>query len=206
MSFDFTAANDVTKQKDLSKFHRHLLNRLDHGAVEEKPRKEETSESRRRISGETSSHNERERERERDKERRRQRSENEDGQRERRRSGEERRRSRNYSDRSNEEENPAIPKTIENKNDEQQAQEEKAETDRIEEESGEERVVENEQSSFVEEEALKLPSELTQEDKEEKRKVAAAKRTDSQAQLSAKERYLARKRARTSAPVITKDD
>ena len=206
MSFGFTAANDVTKQKDLSKFHRHLLNRLDHGAVEEKPRKEETSESQRRISGERSSHSERERERERDKERRRRRSENEDDQRERRRSGEERRRSRNYSDRSNEEENPAIPKTIENENDEQQAQEEKAETDRIEEERGEERAVESEQSSFVAEEALKLPSELTQEDKEEKRKVAATKRTDSQAQLSAKERYLARKRARTSAPVITKDD
>jgi hypothetical protein len=59
---------------------------------------------------------------------------------------------------------------------------------------------------LVEDEALKLPSELTQEDREERRKVAAAKRTDSQAQLSAKERYLARKRARTSAPVITKDE
>ena len=63
-----------------------------------------------------------------------------------------------------------------------------------------------EQTSFVEEEAPKLPSELSQEDREERRKMAAAKRTDSQAQLSAKERYLARKRARTSAPVITKDD
>ena len=205
------AANDVTKQKDLSKFHRHLLNRLDRGAVEEKPREEEPTMSQRRTSGEKSSHSERERERERrdrrDSDRRR--SEGEDGherQREQRRSGKERRRSRHHSDRSNEGENPAIPRTIESENGEQQAQREKAETDRVEEEREEKRVEGGEQTSFVEEEAPKLPSELTQEDREERRKVAAAKRTDSQAQLSAKERYLARKRARTSAPVITKDD
>ena len=207
------AANDVTKQKDLSRFHRHLLNRLDCGAEEEKPREEEPTTSQRRTLGERSSnHSERERERERrerDRDRRRSESGSGEGerQRERRRSGEERRRSRHHSDRSNEGENPIIPQVVENKNGEQQVQEEMAETERIEKERGEERMEGGEeQTSFVDDEGLKLPSELTQEDKEERRKVAAAKRTDSQAQLSAKERYLARKRARTSAPVITKDD
>lgn len=201
----------MTKQKDLSRFHRHLLNRLDRGAEEEKPREKEPTTSQRRTSGErSSSHSERERERERrerDRDRRRSESGEDGRQRERRRSGEERRRSRHHSDRSNEGENPIIPQVVENKNGEQQVQEEKTEIEQIEEERGEERMEGGEeQTSFVEDEGLKMPSELTQEDKEERRKVAAAKRTDSQAQLSAKERYLARKRARTSAPVVTKDD
>lgn len=43
-------------------------------------------------------------------------------------------------------------------------------------------------------------------DKEERRKISAAKRTNEQTLGSAKERYLARKRAKLSAPVISSDD
>ncbi len=42
--------------------------------------------------------------------------------------------------------------------------------------------------------------------KEEKRKIVSAKRTSEETMSSAKERYLARKRAKTSAPVISSDD
>ena len=199
----------MTKQKDLSKFHRHLLNRLDHGAAEETPRERKSTELRRRSSErerERSSHSEMERERDRNGERRQQRSESEDDRekqgRERRRSGEERRRSRHHSDKSDKEVPLATTKTIESKDGEHQGQE--AAATRIEE--TEEGMEKGSRLSDVGENGPKLPSELTKEDREERRKAAATKRTDSQAQLSAKEKYLARKRARTSAPVINKDD
>ena len=50
---------------------------------------------------------------------------------------------------------------------------------------------------------VKLP---TKEDLEEKRRVVAAKRTNTEAMESAKERYLARKRAKLSIPVVVQDD
>lgn len=43
-------------------------------------------------------------------------------------------------------------------------------------------------------------------DKEERRKAASAKRTNEETLSSAKERYLARKRAKLSVPVISTDD
>ena len=43
-------------------------------------------------------------------------------------------------------------------------------------------------------------------DKEAKRRVAAAKRANEETLSSAKERYLARKRAKLTAPVISEDD
>ena len=203
LSHTCTAANDVTKQTDLSKFHRHLLGRLDRGAVkEEEPQAEKPTDSRRRASGEkeSSSHRERERRSEGDN--------NHERQRERRRSGEERdrRRSRHRSGGSVSEEERK-PWTADNEGDNQNVQREQEETE-VDEKEGEEEKVEEGEQERVEGEASapKLPSEMTQEDKEERRKVAAAKRTDSQAQLSAKERYLARKRARTTAPVLAKDD
>ena len=203
-----TAANDVTRQKDLSKFHRHLLNRLDHGTVEEEHGPVQPTESQRRSSREKdgSSYQGREKERER-----RSQSDHE-RQRERRRSGEERerRRSRHRSGGSvsEEERNAAAQWTVDYEGDREKVrQPEQEEAERGEDEE-EEKVEEQKLNIEEEEEALapKLPSELTQEDKEERRKAAAAKRTDSQAQLSAKERYLARKRARTSAPKVVKDD
>lgn len=200
------AANDVTREKDLSKFHRHLLNRLDTGAVEEGKEEERrssqsTEAQRRRISEEKGGSSQRERERSH------RRSESDGGyeeQRERRRSGEERRRSSHRSrDSVSEEENkPATSLTGDG--DSKELEQEEAEGDEGRAAEGETVGEGYEQS--VSAEVPKLPSELTQEDKEERRKAAAAKRTDSEAQLSAKERYLARKRARTSAPIVAKDD
>lgn len=203
--------NDVTRQKDLSKFHRHLLNRLDRGTVEDELGPVQPTESHRRLSRESdgSSYQGREKGRERRNE------SDHERQRERRRSGEERerRRSRHRSGGSvsEEERNPAAHWTVDYEGGGEKVQQPEQEEAERNEDEEEDKVEEHEQQKFnveEEEEALapKLPSELTQEDKEERRKAAAVKRTDSQAQLSAKERYLARKRARTSAPIVTKDD
>lgn len=209
-SHSCTAANDVTRQKDLSKFHRHLLNRLDRGTAEEEPGPAQPTESQRRVSREKdgSSYQGREKERKRRSE-----SDDRDRQRERRRSGEEteRRRSRHRSGGSvsEEERKTTAPKTVDNEGDREKVQQPEQEETERGEDGEEEKLEEHEVQNIEEEEealAPKLPSELTQEDKEERRKAAAIKRTDSQAQLSAKERYLARKRARTSAPIVAKDD
>ena len=208
-----TAANDVTKQKDLSMFHRHLLNRLDHGSVEEEEGKSEitTRSEKRRVSEEAEGSSQRERERERD---RSESDEHNKKQRERRISGEERLRHRSGGSVSagEEKEEQEIPWTIEKEGVSENMEEERESKEKLENEREEEGEEEKEEGvgevdrQKGEEEAPKLPSELTQEDKEERRKVAATKRTDSEAQLSAKERYLARKRARTTAPVVVKDD
>ena len=189
-------------------FHRHLLNRLDHGSVEEEERKaENTTTEKRRVSEEGGGNSRRERERERD---RSESDEHDKKQRERRKPGEERLRHRSGGSVSAGEDNERqdVPWTIETEGVGENMEEEHESKEKLENErevEGEEGVGEVDRQKG-EVEAPKLPSELTQEDKEERRKVAATKRTDSEAQLSAKERYLARKRARTTAPVVVKDD
>ena len=59
--------------------------------------------------------------------------------------------------------------------------------------------------SLIESISDPLPAE-PQETKEERRKRLFSKRTSEEAALSAKERYLARKRAKVSQPTIANDD
>ena len=169
-----TEANDVTKQKDLTRFHKHLFDRITSGPSgsdasekdKEKPspskspdktnarrysRESDQSDRRDRPAhGETSS---RERERPRDRERRH---------------SSPRRRSRTES---GSQDHPPVHERTE---------------------------------SVSSMDSVKSPTDETARqkeiEKEERRKVASAKRTDEEAQLSARERYLARKKMKLSGP------
>lgn len=183
--FSFVEVDDVTKQKDMSKFHRTLLNQIaaeDGGSGEAKGRARRQEEERgRKVSlGETSAADMQEQSPDRE--------EQEPGDSTFRHENSEYRLG-NLGQESTGGERLVADPEVGSRSDSQGRD---GDTPELDKRSGEETDV-----------AQCLPAVV---DKEERRKMASAKRTNEETLGSAKERYLARKRIKLSAPVISSDD
>ena len=152
---NLTEANDITKQKDLSRFYQHLLNQRGSTAAKENPSSSIMSQSRRRSGGS-----------------------------------------------EGEEETTAMDTS--RQLDERTLEEQEKELSPHESENSEAELNHSKSQDDGDAEAPTGVAEDTavEVDIEERRRIASAKRTDSQAFKSAKERYLARKKARLATASI----
>ena len=170
LSLCLTEANDITKQKDLSRFYRHLLHQQDGTAVttadEKKAKSSLPLESGRRRSSESKEREEREE----------------------REEGEEREEREERRVKVEGQETAAV--------DAKRTPEEEPSPQEMESLAIEPQPGPPSQSLSEVQSGVSGTVEQQEMDSEERRRIASAKRTDSQAFMSAKERYMARKRAK----------